>query len=71
MASWLKRFGKDRYYPEYDDECEDVKTESIAPGKSVQSTMMPEAQAKLDDDVHEEIKEVEVAKEEVQENLSR
>ena len=41
------------------------------PGKSVQSTMMPEAQAKLDDDVHEEIKEVEVAKEEVQENLSR
>ena len=48
-----------------------MKTESIAPGKSVQSTMMPEAQAKLDDDVHEEIKEVEVAKEEVQENLSR
>ena len=68
---FVKQVGKDRYYPEDDDECEDVKTESIAPGKSVQSTMMPEAQVKLDDDVHEEIKEVEVAKEEVQENLSR
>ena len=68
---FVKQVGKDRYYPEDDDECEDVKTESIAPGKSVQSTMMPEAQAKLDDDVHEEIKEVEVAKAEVQENLSR
>jgi hypothetical protein len=32
---------------------------------------VPEAQMKLDDDVHEEIKEVEVSKEEVQENLSR
>ena len=37
----------------------------------MQSTIVPEAQMKLDDDVHEEIKEVEVSKEEVQENLSR
>ena len=39
----------------------------IVPGESVQSTIVPEAQMKLDDDVHEEIKEVEVSKEEVRE----
>ena len=68
---FVKQIGKDRYYPEEDDECEDVRTECIVPGESVQSTIVPEAQMKLDDDVHEEIKEVEVSKEEVQENLSR
>jgi len=65
---FVKQVGKDRYYPEEEEECEDVRTECIVPGESVQSTMVPEAQMKLDD---EETKEVEVSKEEVQENLSR
>jgi len=64
---FVKQVNKDRYYPENDEDCENIMTECIV-GEVQSVNLLAGAQSKVDDDV---VSQLVVAKEEVQENLSR